>query len=82
MAKRKVEYCVSNEERGSGEVVERVKQQFPKVRVKRWGCLGYCDVCIHNPYVLIDDVDYLEAPTAAELWEQVKAKLTQPVHTE
>jgi uncharacterized protein YuzB (UPF0349 family) len=82
LTKRKMEYCVSNEERGSGEVAVLVQQQFPDVRVKRWGCLGYCHLCIHNPYVLIDDVDYLEAPTAAQLWEQVKAKLSHPVHTE
>jgi uncharacterized protein YuzB (UPF0349 family) len=82
VAKHKVEVCVSNVDLGSGQVCQLVAEHFPDVRVKRWGCLGYCHRCVHVPYVLIDDKIYLEAETADELWEQVKRKLSEILSTQ
>jgi uncharacterized protein YuzB (UPF0349 family) len=75
VTKRKVEVCVSNLDLGAQIVWDHVTAHFPDVRLKRWGCLGYCHRCIHVPYVLIDDTLYIEAASAEELWEQVKEEL-------
>lgn len=70
-AVQKLEVCVSNLELGSQEVWDRVKAQFPDIRLKRWGCLGYCHRCIHVPYVLLNDTEYIEAETPEELFQKV-----------
>jgi uncharacterized protein YuzB (UPF0349 family) len=82
VAKHKVEVCVSNVDLGSGLVCNLVKEHFPDVRIKRWGCLGYCHRCVHVPCVLIDDTVYVEAETAEELWEKVKSELSKIVNGE
>lgn len=72
---KKVEVCVSNLSLGSDEVLRRVEQYFPEVKVYRWGCLGYCHLCFQKPAVLIDDETYIQGETPEDLWEQVKALL-------
>lgn len=74
---RKVEVCVSNLELGAQFVWDQVAAHFPDVRLRRWGCLGYCHRCIHQPYVLIDDTIYLEAATPEALWEMVTTELNK-----
>lgn len=72
---RKVEVCVSNLDLGSQFVWDQIATHFPEVRLRRWGCLGYCHRCIHHPYVLLDDTLYLEETSPEALWETVKAVL-------
>lgn len=67
----KLEVCVSNLELGSQDVWALVATEFPEIRLKRWGCLGWCHRCIHCPAVLMNDTDYLEANTAEELHQLV-----------
>lgn len=52
-------------------VWDRIGELFPDIRLIRWGCLGYCHRCIHVPYVLLNDTEYIEAQTVEELLEKV-----------
>jgi len=75
VAKRKIEVCVSNVDLGSGTVVARILAEFPDVKAKRWGCLGYCHRCVRNPFVLVDDTIFIEAANVDELYEKVRQEL-------
>lgn len=75
MAVKKVEYCVSNIDAAGQQVCDLVQREFPSVRVRRWACMGYCHRCIHVPFVLIDDVDYLEGESVEALWQAVKQEI-------
>lgn len=68
---KKVEVCVSNLELGSQEVWDRLAESHPEIRLRRWGCLGWCHRCIHGPAVLIDDTTYVEAEDADALYQKV-----------
>ncbi len=75
MTVKKVEYCVSNIDAAGQQVCDLVHAEFPNVRVRRWACMGYCHRCIHVPFVLIDDMDYVEGDSVEELWESVKREI-------
>ncbi|KPV44994.1 DUF1450 domain-containing protein [Alicyclobacillus ferrooxydans] len=68
---KKLEVCISNLEVGTQMVWDRIGELFPDIRLIRWGCLGYCHRCIHVPYVLLNDTEYIEAQTVEELLEKV-----------
>ncbi|MCL6454099.1 MAG: DUF1450 domain-containing protein [Alicyclobacillus sp.] len=73
----KLEVCVSNLDLGSQAVWDWVAEKYPNVRLRRWGCLGWCHRCIHGPAVLMDDDTYLEAPSAEELFARVESYLRE-----
>lgn len=75
---KKLEVCISNLDVGSEYVWEQVAKQYPDIQLRRWACLGYCHRCIHVPYVLLDDAEYIEGTSAEDLWEKVKAAIEQP----
>lgn len=64
---QKIEICVSNAKLGSGAILEWIRREYPSIRTKQWGCLGYCHRCLNAPYVLIDDDIFIEAETEDEL---------------
>lgn len=69
---KKLEVCFSNLDLGSQDVRERVATEFPEIRLRRWGCLGWCHRCVHCPAVLMDDTEYLEADNADDLYQLVR----------
>lgn len=77
MTVKKVEYCVSNVD-NAGEVVgDFVRNEFPDLKVRRWACMGYCHRCIRVPFVLINDVDYVEGDSVDALWAEVKKLIAE-----
>jgi uncharacterized protein YuzB (UPF0349 family) len=72
---RKIEVCVSNLDKGSQYVWDQVQAHYPNIKLRRWGCLGYCQRCVHNPCVLIDDSLFLEAEDQELLWQKVKRRI-------
>ncbi|QSO51745.1 DUF1450 domain-containing protein [Alicyclobacillus curvatus] len=78
----KLEVCVSNLELGSQEVWDKVKEAYPGVRLIRWGCMGYCHRCIHVPYVLLNDTEYIEADSAEELFHKVALRIQSSSQTQ
>jgi len=71
----KLEVCVSNLDLGSEAVWAAIQTEFPNVKLRRFGCLGYCHRCIHHPYVLLDNHEFIEADTTAELLNLVRSYL-------
>jgi uncharacterized protein YuzB (UPF0349 family) len=74
---KKIEYCISNLDLGTQVVLDAIAQSFPDIKIRQWGCLGHCHRCIRVPYVLIDDTEYIESPSAKELWEKVRQHVQQ-----
>lgn len=70
-----MEYCKANAPLGSGEVVTRITQQFPDVRIEAWDCLDYCDICCRRPCVLVDERNCVSADTPDALWTLVESHL-------
>ncbi|MCL6517498.1 DUF1450 domain-containing protein [Alicyclobacillus sp.] len=65
---RKVEICVSNLPLGTQRVWELIAERYPEVQLRRWACLGLCDLCVRRPFVLVDDREVLQAPSPEALW--------------
>lgn len=70
---KKLEVCINNIDLGSGFVWDQTAQNYPEIRLRRWSCLGYCHRCIHAPYVLLNDTEYIEGTSAEDLWQKVQA---------
>jgi uncharacterized protein YuzB (UPF0349 family) len=64
---RKVEVCTNNLEHSTESVIEAVQKKFPEVEIGQWECMGYCDGCVLAPYVLCNDVEYMESDSPEEL---------------
>lgn len=72
MSAKKVEFCLGNlAENGSQLVFDTLKEQYPQVRLERWGCLANCSECYKKPFVLIDETDLFAADSKEELLEKV-----------
>ncbi|SFU97575.1 DUF1450 domain-containing protein [Alicyclobacillus macrosporangiidus] len=72
---RKIEVCVRNLPLGSQRVWEETAGRFPQVRLRRWACLGLCEICVRRPFVLINDQEVLQAQDAETLWEVVRRRI-------
>lgn len=71
----KLEVCISNLELGTQAVWDSVAARYPDIRLIRWGCLGYCHRCLHVPYVLLNDTEYIEADSVEELTRKVMKRI-------
>ena len=67
MESRLIEYCLTNIEQGVLEAVEELRHLYPKARVQEWGCLGHCHQCFRMPFVYLNELVIVEAPSASEL---------------
>lgn len=74
---KKLEVCISNLDLGAGFVWEQTATRFPDIRLRRWGCLGYCHRCLHVPYVLLNDTEYIEGTSPADLWSRVERRIEE-----
>lgn len=70
----KIEFCNTNMQNGSAEVYRRLKEEFPGLGVREYGCLGNCDACAAGPYCVVGGV-HVHGRDAAELWEKVLAEI-------
>ncbi|CAM5782931.1 MULTISPECIES: DUF1450 domain-containing protein [Brevibacillus] len=70
-----VEFCASNVSSYTKPVMEALEND-PEldVDVLEYGCLGYCGECYMQPFALVNG-DLVQAETADELLEKIKAKL-------
>lgn len=75
MTVRKIEVCVSNLKLGSQFVWTQASALHPDIRLRRWGCLGHCHRCLHKPFVLLNDAEFVEAQDAAQLWTTVAQRI-------
>lgn len=71
----KVETCVQNASLGSRTVAQRLAAEFPDLTVRHWACLGPCEVCVHTPFLLVNNTNYIMADHADSLHERVRAVL-------
>ncbi|QQE75297.1 DUF1450 domain-containing protein [Brevibacillus composti] len=70
-----VEFCASNVSSYTKSVMESLEND-PEldVDVLEYGCLGYCGECYMLPFALVNG-DLVQAETAEELLDKIKAKL-------
>lgn len=67
-----IKFCENNFEQGTGEVVDRLREEGIEVEVEP--CLGYCGDCAVGAFVLLDD-EMIQTDTPEELYEKIKEKL-------
>ena len=64
-----IEFCASNAKHGTDEVVRRLEARGDAITLE-YGCLGHCELCLLEPYVLVEG-EYVGAASAEELHEKV-----------
>lgn len=72
---KKIDVCIGNLDKGTDWVIERLKEEFPHLTGRRWGCLGNCSDCFRRPFVLGDDRHLVDAATQEELLEKLRPEI-------
>ncbi|GAB6927136.1 YuzB family protein [Paenibacillus sp. JCM 10914] len=68
-----IEFCTNNSYFGTDQLLLPLEKQFD-CQVIEYGCLTSCGQCYLMPFAYVDG-DWVEAPTAEELYEAVVQKL-------
>lgn len=48
----KIRFCEHN--KGSGKIYKRLKQELPRLNLKRKDCIGKCGPCHKTPFASVD----------------------------
>ena len=65
-----IQFCENNFVHGTGEVVEKLRQNYPNSSIAVESCLGYCDDCAIGPYAFVDG-ELVQADSADDLYELI-----------
>ena len=57
------------------DVVRRLENEFPRLRVKGEDCLRKCGICRESPFIIVGG-EVVSAGNSAELYQKVVASLT------
>lgn len=64
-----IEFCINNMHHGTDTVVERLEND-PGVDVLEVDCLGHCDLCLLQPYAMVDG-EIVAADSVDELFDKI-----------
>ena len=69
----KIRFCENN--KGSGKVRKRLKEEFPDLDLKKKECLKKCGICKREPFALVDGL-LVSAESGEELYRKVVEHLS------
>ncbi|OEF99355.1 hypothetical protein BHF71_01845 [Vulcanibacillus modesticaldus] len=72
-----IELCTHNYQFGTEKVVKKFEQN-PKYDIVENNCLGHCEKCGTNPYVLLNG-EYIEATDPDELIAKIEEKVEKSI---
>jgi uncharacterized protein YuzB (UPF0349 family) len=78
---KKIDVCIGNTHSGTDWVIERIKEEYPGVEGKRWGCLGNCGDCFRKPFVIANNRYLVDADTKEALLDKIREDM-DPATTE
>lgn len=68
----KIRFCENN--KGSGKVYKRLKENYPDLNIKRKDCLKQCGTCRKSPIALVDG-EPVRAEDGDELYRKIASLL-------
>lgn len=69
-----IKFCENNLAQGTDDVVERLKDEAPSVRIEVEPCLGYCGECTEGPFALLNG-EFIQADNAEELYDMLAEEI-------
>lgn len=72
----KLEICIGNSPVGIMSILQIIREEFPSIQVKEWGCLGNCHNCFRKPFVLLNDTTLVQGEDADDLLDQLRRALS------
>ena len=68
----KIRFCENN--KGSGKVFKKLKENYPELNIKKKGCLKSCGPCKKLPIALVEGKT-IKAEDSEELYDRIIAAI-------
>ena len=66
-----VKFCENNFSHGTDNIVTKLVDNYPDVKVVVDSCLGHCEDCAPGPFAVVND-EFIIGATVDDLYEKIK----------
>lgn len=66
-----IKFCEKNFTHGTNDVIAKLVDKHPEVKVVVEGCIGHCGDCASGPFAVVNN-ELVVAQTCVELYEMIE----------